>query len=111
MKLADFQRIVDGVGRYAIRASLYDTGEPLMNEDIYKMVSDCTQQRISTSISTNLLLFKEEHLEDLFQSQLTILQPDADGITQTTYSIYRVNGDVADLKKTMTIDRTSGLNY
>jgi radical SAM protein with 4Fe4S-binding SPASM domain len=100
LSLPDFQTIVDKVKGYCIRASLYDTGEPLMNKSIYKMISYASANKISTSISTNLTLFKKEkHLHDLFCSGLTVLQPDVDGVSQATYSTYRVNGEVSVVKE------------
>lgn len=100
LSFQDFQYIVDRVKRYCIRISLYDTGEPLMNKNIYKMIGYASDNRISTSISTNLLLFeKEKHINALFQSRLTVIQPDLDGISQKTYSMYRVGGDVSTVKK------------
>ena len=100
LSLQDFKTIIDKVDGYCIRASLYDTGEPLMNKDIYKMIRYATVKNISTSMSTNLNLFKkEEHLKDLFNSGLTVLQPDVDGVTQPTYSKYRINGKISIVKE------------
>lgn len=99
LSLQDFQTILDKVKGYCIRASLYDTGEPLMNKNIYEMIGYATASNVSTSISTNLNLFKKDrHLHDLFRSGLTVLQPSLDGVTQDTYSIYRVRGKVSVVK-------------
>lgn len=100
LSLQDFKNIIDSTKNYCIRASLYDAGEPLMNKNIYKMIKYASDNKISTSISTNFNLFKKEkHLEALMNSGLTVLQPDLDGITQETYSTYRVGGDVSTVLK------------
>ena len=99
MDVYTFQAIIDKIGGYCIRASLYDTGEPLLNKNIYKMISYATANKISTSISTNLNLFnKDTHLNDLFNSGLTVLQPDFDGMSQDVYSHYRVGGEISIVK-------------
>ena len=100
LSLQDFKTIMDKVEAYCIRASLYDTGEPLLNKNIYRMISYASANNICTSISTNLTLFKKEkHLKELFSSGLTVIQPDIDGISQDTYSIYRIGGEVSDVKE------------
>lgn len=99
MDLADFQHIVDKIHRTAIRASLYGMGEPLLNKDIYSMIKYASDHRLSTLISTNFNLFKPDHLDALFDSQLTILEPCLDGFTQDNYVKYRRGGDVAIVKE------------
>ncbi len=99
LDLEDFYRILDKIKKYCVRASLYDSGEPLLNRHIYKMIRYASDNRIATSMSTNFNLFKEEkHLEALFDSHLTVLQPDLDGITQETYGSYRIGGAVEVVK-------------
>lgn len=99
MDLHVFQTIIDKIKGYGIRASLYDTGEPLLNKNIYKMISYATANTISTSISTNFNLFnKDKHLNMLFESGLTVLQPDFDGMSQEVYSKYRIGGEISVVK-------------
>jgi|CXWL01.1.fsa_nt_gi MoaA/NifB/PqqE/SkfB family radical SAM enzyme len=99
MPLAYFQRIVDRIARTALRVSLYDQGEPFLNKDIYSMIGYATDHRISTLISTNLTL--PLHLDELFASQLTVLAPCLDGVTQDTYGKYRRGGDVERVKSSI----------
>jgi len=47
MALDDFVHIIDAVERYAIRISLYDEGEPLMNKDLYQMVTYATEKKMA----------------------------------------------------------------
>jgi radical SAM protein with 4Fe4S-binding SPASM domain len=74
-------------------------GEPLVNKNIYKMIKYASEHKISTLISTNFNLFNEEHIDDLFNSKLTVLEPCLDGFTQESYAKYRVNGHVDLVKR------------
>ena len=68
MELDDFVSIIDAIERYAVRVSLYDEGEPLMNKDLYQMISYATGKNISTLISTNFTLFRKADVKRLFES-------------------------------------------
>jgi len=98
LALDDFVHIVDAVQRYAIRISLYDEGEPLMNKDLYRMVAYATKNNLSTLISTNFNLFRHGDVEKLFASGLSVLEPCLDGFQQETYEQYRRGGNVEAVK-------------
>ncbi|NEP12211.1 MAG: radical SAM protein [Symploca sp. SIO2C1] len=99
LSLSDFKTIIDKIKRFSIRAALYDSGEPLLNKNIYKMIGYASNRGIATSISTNFTLFEpNKHLDALMESRLTTLQPDLDGITQETYGKYRIGGNVETVK-------------
>lgn len=98
----DFSQLVAKIKTFCVRLSLYDTGEPLVNKDIFKMIELASTNGISTSISTNFTLFRQErHMADLFRSGLTVLAISLDGITSDTYSKYRVRGDVERVKASL----------
>ncbi len=99
MSLEDFKSIIDKIKKYALRVSLYDMGEPLLNKDIYEMISYATKNNISTLISTNFNLFKKEDISKLFDSGLTVLEPCLDGFSQEKYSQYRQGGNVEIVKQ------------
>ena len=98
MALADFVHIIDAIERYAVRVSLYDEGEPLMNKNLYRMIRYATEKNVSTLISTNLNLFRTADVEQLFESGLSVLEPCLDGFHQTTYEQYRTGGNVEIVK-------------
>ena len=98
----DYSIILKKLKKYALRFSLYDMGEPLMHKEIYKMISDASNNKISTLISTNFNLFKKEDVEKLFKSRLTKLEPCLDGFTQENYKKYRQKGDVEKVKNGIT---------
>ncbi|HNZ86231.1 MAG TPA: radical SAM protein [bacterium] len=99
MTLEDFKSIIDKIKKYALRVSLYDMGEPLLNKDIYEMISYANKNNISTLISTNFNLFKKDDIKKLFDSGLTVLEPCLDGFSQEKYSQYRQGGDVEIVKQ------------
>lgn len=115
MSLDDFCRVIDKIKQVALRASLYDMGEPLLNKDIYQMIDYVTRNRISTLISTNFNLFRNSDLDSLFSSGLTVLEPCLDGISQEAYATYRVNGDVelvkSGIRSVMDEKRRRGSRY
>ncbi len=98
MDLRDFKIIIDKIHHVALRASLYDAGEPLLNKNIYSMIKYASDKHISTLISTNFNLFRKEHLDMLFNSRLTVLEPCLDGFTQEQYEKYRTGGNVEIVK-------------
>jgi MoaA/NifB/PqqE/SkfB family radical SAM enzyme len=95
MALDDFMQVIDRVAVNAIRISLSEQGEPLLNRDIYKMIRYATDNRVSTAISTN---FNHYDVEQILDSGLTVLEPCLDGFTQSCYERYRKGGDVEMVK-------------
>jgi radical SAM protein with 4Fe4S-binding SPASM domain len=98
MDLDSFKNIVDKIQNHAIRVSLYDMGEPLLNKNIYNMIKYASDKHIGTLISTNFNLFKKKHLDALFNSRLTVLEPCLDGFSQEKYAKYRAGGNVEIVK-------------
>jgi radical SAM protein with 4Fe4S-binding SPASM domain len=94
MKLEEFKRIMDMVGRYLFQVELYQYGEPLINPAIYQMIEYAKKKYyVYTRISTNLNISGEENAEKLVASGLDYLTLSIDGASQETYSRYRVGGD------------------
>jgi MoaA/NifB/PqqE/SkfB family radical SAM enzyme len=112
MALEDFKQVIDKVSANAIRISLSEQGEPLLNRDIYKMIRHASDNRISTAISTN---FNHYDVEQILASKLTVLEPCLDGFTQACYEKYRKGGDVDQVKEgirqVMRLRREQRLRY
>jgi radical SAM protein with 4Fe4S-binding SPASM domain len=98
MELDDFMHIIRAVERHALRVSLYDEGEPLMNKDLYKMIAYATGKKVSTLVSSSFNVFRKVDVEPLFESGLSVLEPCLDGFQQNTYEQYRKGGDVDVVK-------------
>jgi radical SAM protein with 4Fe4S-binding SPASM domain len=93
MPLSTFKKIIDETGKYLISIDLFNWGEPLLNKDVYEMISYAHGRNIVTSVSTNFQHFSEEHAERLISSGLDILILSIDGASQESYEKYRVGGD------------------
>jgi radical SAM protein with 4Fe4S-binding SPASM domain len=102
LELVDFQTIIGKIRQLCLRVSLYDTGDPLVNKDIYKMIRAATAARVSTLISTSFTLFRvQRDIPRLFSSGLTVLAVSIDGVTQDSYSTYRKRGNVSRVKRSL----------
>jgi radical SAM protein with 4Fe4S-binding SPASM domain len=89
----NFKKVMDELGSCLIHIDFCNWGEPLLNKDIYRMVKYAKQYGIDTKIDSNLNHFSEKSAEDMIMSGLDKLIVSIDGITQQTYSKYRVGGD------------------
>ena len=95
LKLQEFKEIVDQVKDYCIEIHLYNWGEPTLNKHLIEMLNYAKSKNIWSRISSNLSInYKEEYLEDLVKSGLSLLHVDIDGLDQEVYSKYRKKGDL-----------------
>ncbi|MCX6348071.1 MAG: SPASM domain-containing protein [Candidatus Aureabacteria bacterium] len=115
MSLETFRKVVAEVRPSCLRLSLYDTGEPLMNPDFYRIVREAAEAGIPASVSTNFTLFTPADLDALFDSRLSHLEVCLDGFSQDAYAQYRVGGDVEALKTNLELicaeKRARGLTH
>ncbi len=93
MNFENFQRIIEELGRWLYKIRFYNWGEPLMHEDIYKMIAYATNKNISTELSTHLNLLSPADAQTLVESGLELLIISLDGADDKTYSHYRIGGD------------------
>ncbi len=93
LSLDNFRKIIDELGPYLIHIDFCNWGEPLLNNQIYQMVTHAKQYHIDTKIDSNLNRLSEEDAEALILSGLDKLIVSIDGATPETYSKYRVGGD------------------
>lgn len=99
MTMPTFERLHKEVHKHACRMTFYMEGEPTTNPHIFKMIKMATSDRIYTSFSTNFTLMREQWLKPLFDSRLDYISVALDGFSQEAYEQYRINGDVARVKK------------
>jgi radical SAM protein with 4Fe4S-binding SPASM domain len=93
MSLPLFKKIIDEVGKQLISIDLFNWGEPLLNKEVYKMISYAHEKHIVTSVSTNFHFLSEDLAEQLILSGLDILILSIDGASQESYEKYRVGGN------------------
>jgi MoaA/NifB/PqqE/SkfB family radical SAM enzyme len=93
MKIDEFKRIMNMVGKYLYQVEIYHYGEPLLNPDIYGMIEHAKTYGVCTRISTNANVLNQERAERLVGSGLDYLTLSIDGASPESYSKYRVGGD------------------
>lgn len=110
MPLDGFNRLIDEIGNKTLAICFWNFGEPLLNKDIFRMVSEAKKRNIFTAISTNLLSLNSRHkYQDLFDSGLDYLIVSFDGATEGTYEKFRGKGNfftvLNNLKKILVLKR------
>jgi len=89
----DFKKAIDEIGDYIFHLRLWNWGEPLLNKDIFKMISYAKQKRIFVNLSTNSNFLNKEVIEKLIDSGLDELIISLDGASKETYQKYRKGGN------------------
>ncbi|MDD5193318.1 MAG: radical SAM protein [Candidatus Nanoarchaeia archaeon] len=93
MKLEDFKKIIDESGEYVLHLRLWNWGEPLLNKDIFDIISYGKQKKVFTNISTNSSFLDNEVSKKLIESGLDELIISLDGASEETYKKYRKGGN------------------
>jgi MoaA/NifB/PqqE/SkfB family radical SAM enzyme/ubiquinone/menaquinone biosynthesis C-methylase UbiE len=93
MNFEQFKIIADKIRPYANYVFLFIWGEPLLNPDIFKIIS-YTAQFAPCNISTNCKSLTKEKAEELIISGVRDIIVSIDGVSQEVYEQYRVGGDV-----------------
>jgi radical SAM protein with 4Fe4S-binding SPASM domain len=94
-----FKRIIDEVHDNTELIFPWGLGEPLINPDIFDMVSYCRDAGLYTVVSTNATLLNEERSHRLIESGLNNLIIAFDGTTPEVYEKYRKNASFTKVKK------------
>ncbi|SRR6056297_357171 len=94
MEWDTFTRTIDEVAPYAYEVNLHNWGESLLHPLIFDMIEYVNSKNIATNMSTNFNRASDEKIDKLVTSGLEYLILSIDGITQDTYSKYRVRGNV-----------------
>jgi MoaA/NifB/PqqE/SkfB family radical SAM enzyme/predicted SAM-dependent methyltransferase/rhamnogalacturonyl hydrolase YesR len=88
-----YKIIADKIRPYARYVYLHIWGEPMLNTDIFRMIS-YTAQFAKTNISTNGMSLTREKAEALIRSGVSDIIVSIDGVSQEAYEQYRVGGNV-----------------
>lgn len=97
LALADYQGIIDQAAAHLMHINLFFQGEPMLNRAIIEMIAYASKKRIYSLISTNGQLFNEKLAKEVVQAQLKEIVFSVDGLTQKTYEVYRVGGQLQKL--------------
>ncbi len=93
LKMEEFQVISDKIKPYADMVYLHKWGEPLMNKNIFNMIS-IVNEYAHAHISTNGILLDKKKCDELIKSGVGTVIVSIDGLTQEVYEKYRVGGEV-----------------
>ncbi|MBU1888393.1 MAG: radical SAM protein [Candidatus Omnitrophica bacterium] len=92
MSIERYMSLMDPIKDYIFLVSLYNWGEPFLNQDIYKIIQFNTSHNIGTVVNSNFNAPVDG--ERLVRSGLAHLVISGDGITQAVYEKYRVGGKI-----------------
>jgi radical SAM protein with 4Fe4S-binding SPASM domain len=92
MDLTLFDKIIKELRPYVFNLNLYFQGEPMLHPGFFSFLKRA--EGIYTTVSTNGHFLSEENAERLVTSGLNKLIISLDGMDQSTYSSYRVNGNL-----------------
>lgn len=98
----EYQIAIKKLEKHLLFVILYDEGEPLLNSSIISIIESTAARNIGTVISTNFSLnLDDAFLMQLASSGLSRLIVAFDGISQETYSRYRVGGNINLVKENL----------
>lgn len=97
-----FCKLADELAGKTLAFSLYHLGEPLLNNEIYKMISYASSKSINTYFTSNFSLkISDEEMETLVRSGLRVIIIALDGFSQENYSKTRINGNIRLVKENL----------
>ena len=89
-----YQRIIDEVAHKIIYITLYHQGEPYLLKEFNKFVAYAKSRGLYVNTSTNAHFFDVRNAADVVRSGLDSMIISLDGVTQESYSHYRVAGSL-----------------
>ena len=98
LSLDKYRRYLDQVAPWLYRVRLFNYGEPLLNPAVFDMIAYAKSKKLIVQINSNLNIWRDEFADRLVTSGLDTLIIAFDGLSQETYSAYRIEGDVAKVK-------------
>jgi len=101
MKFDDFKTIINDNSDIFKRINMIFAGEPLMNQDVFKMVKCAEDKNIEVLLSTNTTLFDDEKIKEMFGSGLSHLIVCLDGAKKETHEQYRQGSDFEQVKNSI----------
>jgi MoaA/NifB/PqqE/SkfB family radical SAM enzyme len=92
MSFTEFVKIAQSLPPSVKDLSIYLSGEPLLNKDLFRIINFIVNEGIYCTISTNGTLLNE-NIVKILDSGLSKLIIGVDGATENTYKKYRVGGN------------------
>jgi MoaA/NifB/PqqE/SkfB family radical SAM enzyme len=92
-----YDRILDEVGDYLFQCQIFGQGEPMLDWPLTQQIIERShRRRIFTLVSTNCTLITPRIAEGVVSCGLDHLVCAIDGISQASYALYRVGGQIED---------------
>ena len=97
-----FKATIDQIGDYVFQLYMYNWGEPLLHKRTPEMIAYAKNKDINVLLSTNLSIkLTDDYIDRLVLSGLDRMLVSLDGVTQESYSKYRVRGDLALVRENL----------
>jgi MoaA/NifB/PqqE/SkfB family radical SAM enzyme len=93
LTFGEAKSILDEVGDYVYLLQLYTWGEPLLNKDLYDIVSYAKTKGVCVMLSTNATAMNATNNAKLLDSNIDYVMVAVDGGSDATYAKYRVGGN------------------
>jgi radical SAM protein with 4Fe4S-binding SPASM domain len=93
-----WERTLSEVAKSAWVIQFYFQGEPLLNKDLPQMISEAHEAGLYTIVSTNAQALTQEMAQALVSAGLDRIIISMDGLTQESYSAYRIGGNLEKAK-------------
>ncbi len=94
MSMEVWQRTLAEISPYAFTVQFYFQGEPLLNQALPEMIRQAHAEGLYTIVSTNAQSMTPAWAEALVGAGLSRIIVSMDGLTQETYSAYRIGGSL-----------------
>jgi radical SAM protein with 4Fe4S-binding SPASM domain len=102
MEMPLFKKIIDEAKGLVYDVNLFHRGEPLLNENIYAMISAAKKEGITTRLHSNATLLDAEASKRLLECGLDYLSFSFDGYLKQTYEKNRAGADFEETLKNIT---------
>lgn len=89
-----YQNTLDQIHKTLLYLTLYFQGEPYLHPRFFDLITYAQSKKLYTATSTNAHYLDDENARKTVESGLDRLIISIDGITQNTYSAYRVGGNL-----------------
>lgn len=94
LTMAQFERILENVRSSVHTIQFFFQGEPLLNQQLPEMIKAASDAGIYTIVSTNAQALTPLLAERLVQSGLSRIIVSIDGMSEESYSAYRIGGNL-----------------
>ena len=99
MEFGLFTQIIDEMKNRVKTVVLHIWGEPLLHNELFKMIDYCAKHNLRTEISTNATLLSEPFIDEILKSKLSAIYLCLDGIKKETYEKVRVGSDFHETER------------